>query len=446
LRVVTSPRDEAGSIPIIVLVMFVVTLLVSATAVVVDNGLRVSRRTGDSANALQLADAAVNHALKMAPTATGASYSITNQTLGSAGSYSFTATKDTNPNVDVWHVDATGADPSGVKRRVKADLMAEALFGNAFFIQAKLTVPAGASLDSFRSGANLQEMCTRRGVIGTNTAATMTFGNTGSGIGVRNCVETTYGTPWPHPVDGCISYADENPPLPPIGTGKCPPAPDTKLQTPKFAMPKIAPPKNPNGTDMPVDMDPPACDGSNPLRGGTRYHWNKVKLRPGCYVKVKDDLTGEFLGPAIVYTPGVLEIGSPTGTSGTINAPPLGQDLTRPLDPTICPTYLGSDLRGNPANYYCPGWSSNLRIYLTGTGETARAKFGNHAKFWGAIVAPNGTVEGLNTGSPQVEMWGAIIAAEAAPAAQFTVHYDERLGALKTGRYITRNWREEPVL
>ena len=51
---------EDGSVALMMLVVMVVTLLLFAFIVTVEVGLRGSRRAGDSANALQVADAGVN--------------------------------------------------------------------------------------------------------------------------------------------------------------------------------------------------------------------------------------------------------------------------------------------------------------------------------------------------------------------------------------------------
>src|SRR6266496_298809 len=77
-------------------------------------GLRSARRAGDSANALQLADAGINDAAKAITAHTGGFSG--GSSLGTAGSYAYTATKDGA----VWRLDATGTDASGVKRRVLA--------------------------------------------------------------------------------------------------------------------------------------------------------------------------------------------------------------------------------------------------------------------------------------------------------------------------------------
>jgi hypothetical protein len=74
-------------------------------------------------------------------------------------------------------------------------------------------------------------------------------------------------------------------------------------------------------------------------------------------------------------------------------------------------------------------------------GNTNNVSFGNNATFWGVIMGQNAKI----SSAPQVEMWGAIRVSGLQSSAQMTLHYDEALGAISTGVYTVRNWREEPV-
>ena len=105
----------------------------------------------------------------------------------------------------------------------------------------------------------------------------------------------------------------------------------------------------------------------------------------------------------------------------------------------LCPTYSGTDWNGTTRNYYCPGWSANLQIYMT-DGNTNTINFGNAATFWGVIMGQNANI----ATAPQVEMWGALRVAGLAGSAQMMLHYDEALGNISTGVYAIKNWREEP--
>src|SRR6266540_1629861 len=125
-----SAARQRGSVAMALIVIMVATIMVVALLVTTQIGLRSARRSGDSANALQLADAGINDAAK-AVTAHSSSFSDTSS-LGTAGSYTYTATKDGA----VWRLDATGTDATGVKRRVLADAVDQPLFGHAFFALA----------------------------------------------------------------------------------------------------------------------------------------------------------------------------------------------------------------------------------------------------------------------------------------------------------------------
>jgi hypothetical protein len=422
-------RDQRGSIPITLGVMVVSSILVVALLEVAHSGLRLSRRAGDSANALQLADAGINDAVKRLPTATGNTV-VDTIDLGDAGRYEYTANLD--GTAQMWHVTATGIDKTGVKRRIKADAVGESLFGNAFFVQATANMQSGVSIDSFVNGSSLQNMCTRKGTIGTNDPANLVFGNNGGGSGVSNCTEFTYGTTWNHPVDGCIAYGEEGttPPLPEMGQGKCPSEPNTQRQNPLFNPPAV---QDPGGTPTAQ----PTCNSSTPIVGGQRYYWTSVVLGDGCFVDARN-------GPAVIFTTGNVTIGS--NTNSVVNPPPPHSVSNIANNAGLCPATPSGleDKWNNPSWYYCPGWASTLQIYRV-TGTTGEVFFKNHAKFWGLIVAPSATMFSSSNGNPQVEMWGAFVANDANTAAQLTLHYDEALASITTGRFRLRNWREEPI-
>ena len=115
------------------MIMLVVTALVVALLATALSGLKLSRRGGDAANALQLADAGVNDALKQLSTTSENTLNNTTVSLGSAGSYTYSGTRDALQNV--WHLDSVGVDATGVRRHVKADATTQSLFGIALFTQ-----------------------------------------------------------------------------------------------------------------------------------------------------------------------------------------------------------------------------------------------------------------------------------------------------------------------
>jgi hypothetical protein len=457
-----ATRDEAGNSMIMgVLIMMVATGLVTAVLVTVEQGMRVSRRNGDSANALQLADAAVNDAVKAVATTNGTSIPLQTKTLGGAGQYTYTASLD--PAKTLWHIDAYGLDNTGVKRHVKADAVPESLFSNAFFVNSGIQLPSGISLDSFTSGATVQDTCTRKGVLGTNDGAHLTFQNNSNSTPQVNCTNNVwYGGlsqsqgGWGFPVDGCVAYFDENKPqsLPP-GTGtspNCPPVPYSRTTAPKYSIPSVTPPDQTGcanntspapwqcfktqqsgaGTSAQSWPNVP-CDATHPIPGGKRWFVSQLSLLPGCYV----DATN---GPALVYTTGAVNIGlqgnSNTNKTVGMNKPPMSNTL-------LCPAAgngVDATQNQNPLGYYCPGWSGNLQIYMTDT-DSGPISFGNTASFWGVIYGQSAQI----STAPNVEVWGALRVAGLNAQSGITLHYDEALGNIVTGIYRAQNWREEPV-
>lgn len=440
-----SRTDDDGSIIITMLILLIATGLVVAVLASVYSGLRVSRRYGDSANALQLADAAVNDAVKSLGTVSGTTLPLTTKRLGSAGTYTYQATLDSTANV--WHIDAYGIDNNGPKRHIKAEAVPESLFSNAFFFDSGLALPSGIALDSFTDGSSLQATCSRHGVLGTNDPADLTFNASGgTGQGQRNCTNAVWGNGasnfWVYPVDGCIGYHDPNQPaVYPPQTGQkdaCPPIPYTVVTEPKYAIPSITAPAGTTFVTQNSKAGAPneswpnvPCDSTHHIPGGARYYVSQVVLLPGCQVDA-------IKGPAIVYTTGSVNIGLQNGGASSNRSPGINPpDTSQPL---LCPAYTGSDWHGNPTNDYCPGWSSKLQIYMT-DGNTNTVNFGNSTAFWGVIMGENAAI----ATAPQVEMWGAMRVSGLASGAQLTLHYDEALGAIGTGIYQIKNWREEPT-
>jgi hypothetical protein len=418
-------RTEEGSIALVVLVMMVASGLILALVSTSVIGLRSSRRAGDSANALQLADAGLNDAVRAVGATAQSSITSGPVSLGSAGSYSYTANLD--PTASVWHVASTGADQTGVKRTVNADAVAESLFGSALFVQSSLSIPAGGTLDSFADGTSKQRMCTKHGVVGTNSGDQLAFNTSGT----DNCQDWAYNNNWAYPVDGCISYADSNPPMPTTGAGKCPSS-NTTLHTPAFSPPQVV---SPGGSAT----APIACSSStSPLTAqanGAPYFWTSVTLRSGCKIDPSN-------GPVVIYTSGTVDIGDANGSSGTVNQPYAIAGMCGPS------TYLAGlkDQNNNPSSYYCPGWSGNLRIYVL-SGSSSTVILRNHVQFWGVIDAPTACLACVgasgNSGSPHSEVWGAIISGTSNSQAQISLHYDDALADLGTGRFTLKNWREE---
>jgi hypothetical protein len=386
----TAP-DEQGSVALALLVILVATTLVVTLLVVTEAGLRGSRRAGDSANALQLADAGINDGAK-AITANASSFSRGPVSLGNAGSYTYTATKDGA----VWHLDSTGTDPTGVKRRVLADAVDQPIFGNAFFAASGATIKGTA--DSYTGPT---DRCSidpgtgfGSGVVGSNGTINFTGG------GNTNC----HGV---YPADGCTFYGQASIPT---GTG-CPPPPASTTTGQKFIPPPVTVPA---GLTSEGTL---SCPNNGTIPSGTHLYTDII-LRDGCKV------TGAQA--ATLYATSTVTVGTDSGScKSVVNAPVTGS----------CTSF--------PNGWYQTGWPSTLRINVAGNGSVS---FANHAIFWGVIDAPNSPVSAAGGGTPQVDVFGSVVGASAAASAQFAFHFDRSLlQQFSTGEYLITNWREEPV-
>src|SRR6266571_59164 len=219
--------EEGGSVALTMLVIMIASMLLLAVLATVQSGLRSSRRAGDSANALQVADAGINDAVK-AINAHTTTFSGSNN-LGAAGSYTYTATKDTDTGV--WHINSLGVDATGVKRRILADAVDAPLFSNAFFALA--TAQLKGTADSYTGPS---DTCSTNPAAGSNGTITFTGGS-----GTKNC-RGQFG--YVNAADGCVFYGQTSIPNDangnnPIGSGKCPTAPDTSTTSASFQPPPV---------------------------------------------------------------------------------------------------------------------------------------------------------------------------------------------------------------
>ncbi|HSH59585.1 MAG TPA: hypothetical protein VK988_08090 [Acidimicrobiales bacterium] len=465
-RTRTVERDEQGSIAIMVMVSLVVSGLVFATLLTVEGGLRSSRRAGDSANALQVADAGVNDAIKAIPTVNQTQFSRSG-TLGN-GSYSYTATQDAAES-SVWHVDVLGTDKTGVKRRVRADATGQSLFSSPLYVNTGLSASAGAILDSFRSGhslagpsGNYQDGgCTDRGVMFFGPGATASFTSGGGGTSVVNCQQLRYSS-WKFSMDYCLVYSGGTQ-LPPTGPSRCPDPNDpdfpgrTKFVTDTFTPPEVRGPTDSSQVQSPTQSpcsSPPCApkvgttfvcnssSGANSLRAGWTYYYSQIDLKNGCgidpsTIDVNADPAWVAANPVMIYATTVT---MDTGTKGRINTPPTASF------PFLCGSSVTSwtykDVNNNPSSHYCSGWSRSLSVNLLTTAASTLSIKGNGGSFWGTFTAPTTSVT-LN--SPQMEFWGAMLAGSLSVKSQFSWHYDDSLSSQVTGKYSVTNWREEPL-
>lgn len=452
--------DERGSIPIMVGVAVITSLLVVAMLAAVDAGTRTSRRAGDSANALQVADAGVNEAVRTAGTAApvscGTQLCFTRTgTVGSGGTYTYTATRSSASDI-AWDVDVVGRDARGLRRHIRAQAVGEPLFARPIFIRASANFGGGVILDSYQDEAN---RCTENGIFGSNSPGSVSWPSRSSSGNCR-------GTTWGYPVDGCRAYTDDqalvgSTTFPagfvPTGNGGCPPPPNTKWAVPKFNAPRVRQPvwsatlPSPrNSYNLPIDTtpatpDPPGptftCNAASPFLAGHGYYYDTVFLADGCHIDFTTSPTTPS-GPVRVWA-NTINLGETTGPAQTvINRPkagivPPGGD---PALPIACSGSFTSNLSTSIGSY-CTRWPSTLQINVLSSGTLQINKA--NLSFWGLINAPDSTI---NINKPGLEFWGGLVANSVTASSQFTWHYDDSLTAISTGRYVVRNWREEPLL
>ena len=435
-------REEEGSIVVTMSVALIATGLCAALLTTVWRDIRVSRRAGDSANALQVGDAGLNNAIKDLKTASGATNTckawptlpgFTRTSTIAGGTYTFCAAQDADSlGRPVWHIDAVGVDATGVKRRLRSDAVSSPLFPNAINVIASGAFSSGFSVDSFKDEVN---RCTRKGVIGTNSPDDFEFGNNGNNAS-ENCQNNPNGA-WPYPPDGCVAYSDDGTaaiPAAHIQTGQCPPSNTTK------AAPKFEPFHPGNADDLLYDIPTPGtgpggtftCNAATTLTASKAYYFTNVKLEENCSFPSSGPFP-TMANPTVIYTT-TLTIAGGTGNGGVnpINQPPDSA--------AVCGATHGM---AGADPMYCPGWAGGLRIYVLGGGESVKFT-GNHSTFWGVISAPNASVNWVG-GSSQWEIFGSMVANSISGAVQAKWHYDESLGSLTSGAFYGANWREEPL-
>jgi Tfp pilus assembly protein PilX len=435
-------RDEHGSIAIFMTIMLIATGMIAAMLVQVEFGMRTSRRAGDSANALQVADAGVNEAVQNAPTIAcppTPPCSFTHSATVGSGSYTYTATQDQTLN-NVWHVDAVGTDATGVKRHVKADAYGQAQFSSPMYVQNLLTVGAGALLDSYYSGLSNTTGCSRKGIISMADGSKVSF--TSGGKGNANCTGRVIDTTWTYSMDGCNVYStNPNVVLPPTGQANCPPAPYTQRINQDYPIQALTMPTKPAGTTVvwsPADGSLGttfSCSPTNPLQAGAIYKYQTVTLLDGCYINWGTLTPSQYYSNPVTVWANDIEFGATSGhaTNSVINAPSA----------STCPVSTGGwgyvDIQNNPNSWYCTGWAQTLKIYVPGNSTTVNYN-GTGTAVWAIINGPGATV---NLNAPQLQMFGALVAANVNVKSQFSWHFDETLQSVTTGKYTLQNWREE---
>lgn len=462
---ITRMRDERGSVAIAMMIMTITTALTAALLTTVFRDVKVTRSSGDKANALQIADAGVNEAIKTVKTAAASTAVacdgfptlpafVQSNTIAN-GTYTYCAAKDVDAmGKTVWHIDATGQDASGDVRRIRVDALSEPLFPNAINVLAASSFSSGFSVDSYRDELN---RCTLKGKVGTNDPGSFSFGSNGNSS--DNCQNVPNGA-YKYPPDGCVAYSrDGDVPIPAsaIGEGQCPAA-FTTMESPElFATPAVAPdtydyPAGAGGMGSTlVCANPPPTPGPgetvvSALEPGKVYFYATTKLLAGCRVDPALAPVGTpvvfpaMATPVKIHTQSLTINGGNGGGLNPVNEPPDSG--------TICGTTHSSV---EPNRFYCPGWPGVLQIEVI-TGGSGVTFSGNHSTFWGLIRAPSSVVSFVGGGGSQYEVFGALVASSVnaggggGGGTQAEWHYDESLGSLTSGRFFPENWREEPLL
>jgi hypothetical protein len=288
-------------------------------------------------------------------------------------------------------------------------------------------------LDSYYSGLNTTTGCTRKGIISMADGSKTTF--TSGGKGNSNCTGRLLDPTWTRSMDGCLVYSGVNA-LPPTGQAECPPPPYTTRINQDFPTDPVSWPTS--GITSPSTGKVGTsytCTALTPLKADGVYAYNTVNLFDGCYIDWGSIAKSDYYKHPVKVFAADLEVGS--ATKSLVNVPTTAN----------CPgstagwSYL--DATNNPNVYYCSGWSQTLQLFVPDGALNAQVNFnGSGSSAWCVLKAPGATV---TLKSPQLEMFGAMVANSVDVKSQFSWHYDETLTSVTNGKYSLSNWREEKL-
>lgn len=425
-----NDQREQGSIAMTAIVGLMATSLILAVLLVVEGGLRSSRRAGDSANALQVADAGVNAAIKEVANAP-ASVNTLGPIEGDVGTGKYVFSAQRVGSTPTWNLTSTGTDRVGVQRRIMAQAEAEPLFRRPIHVESMTLVGSGSILESYSSPT---ARCTRNGHLSIKDPNSLSFTSSGGGSSMQNCHWITDSTA-SHSMDGCVIPSTEAQLSVAIpnwsnitGPGRCPNNTTlTRREAPIIPLPGVVAPP---AAKRDFTVSALLCDASNPLIAKKVYVADSVTLDTGCYVS---GYTAADRPSATTPPPKAVEIYSKNyaiganGGNGSIVNPPQSPFCT------------------GAADHYCAGWPGVLSLNVIEDG-IVRVRGGlSQGHFWGSIYAPNGTFEIANN-APQATFWGASVTQNFDGKAQFTWRFDDNmLRVIGSGRYGVTRWREEPV-
>lgn len=405
----------------------VLALLVSMLALAIGGVLftsiavsqRTSRQGRDFTTALETADAGVQHALAQLNGGTAPTPPATPLEVGDA-TVTYTAVPSVGASgADAWEITATATSLlTGEQRRVVSRVEEEPRFPFAMFTDDSLSFIGGNVLNSYSSGV----LCTPlpscawsspysgAGIPATNSSLSFNGNATADGTtlydwaanpsGTR-CTQSGGGTT-PNPC-ATITYKNER----------------LDLTTA-------------NEIEFVEDME----DACTARYGATWPDWTA-----GQGAAVPRVLTPD-LQTVSCYHNLIFDV-------DTILAP-----LTQSLDiqPVIAVIQRGGSViveGGINVNCLAPCSSAtsvpaapHLQIYTLATGNVFTMK--QHANFAGVVYAPLGGCGG-DTSNAQADIYGALVCDRASSVGGWQLHYDRALAGVGNGRFLVREWREEPV-
>lgn len=389
-------RDQRGSIPIAVVVIFVMTITLASSMMAVNGSLNLTRTDQNRTNAFQFANAGIDQALyridtgstpptpsgNYVPTVVAGRVTAFTDSISVGGStFSIVATRTPASQDRVWQVRSTGTDPSQRKRLAIATISARSLFEEGFFtfrtfyLTGNQTTPV-----AYRSSTCPDATCTLGtpvpGAIGTNSTFEGSTATTASFVDDWTSFRM-YGRATQAAADNACDI------------GRC------------GTSPKVV-----AITDQKQVEPPPFTTGLPCPNGGNIAN---TAIAPGDYscadVTFSGNVTVSGTGKARFRVDGQVVF---AGGSVTNRAQPTGR----------------------------------LQIF-----QLPQATSGGNvcdAEIWALLYTPSLKID--CTGSHQPALYGAVVAdIHSGTGNQFDFHWDvDAVDAASTGKYVVRNWRECP--
>lgn len=418
-------KDEGGSVIIALTVIFIVTMALTATLSVVDNGLTTARTDQDRTNAFQFANAGVDQATfridqrditpssSYLPTVTAAGLTGFSESLECptgadsclpGSRFDVTAVQDPPGQDTFWTVRSLGTDPSGKQRLAIATVAATPVFQNGFFttqrfdLRGEQVTPVAyyssqcpdPTVNLAAPGCDISWPVPGR--LGTNADFVM------SDATIEEMIDrwegfNMYGR-------ASQSEADQA-----CYNGRCGTAPKVQAITERY--------------DTSIRPAPAsAVAGGCPWAGGTvGASGTTTTIAPGDYMCTSLNLRGTVnvsgTGNVRIWVTDDL-------TMGTGVTPADRAVINRGQRPQRFQLYYPEDAPGSENSSIC------------------------NAEVWGMLQTPG--LEVQCSGTHQPTMFGAVVAnMHDAGGNHFDFHWDlDTRSSLHDGKYVVRNWRECP--